>query len=97
MTRNPCVPAQQPEVMSQGHITCRRGCYCNRDPRTTHVCVTLTAGEHNKPAENSASANAADSAEYTTWKAPEPNARAAYFAAQGLPLPVGCGPDGRMP
>ena len=33
--------------------------------------------------------------EFTTWKAPEPNARAAYFAAQGLPLPDGCGPDGR--
>ena len=32
------------------------------------------------------------------WIAPNPGAhtRAGYFAAQGLPLPVGCGPDGRM-
>ena len=35
----------------------------------------------------------------TTWIAPNPGAasRAGYFAAQGLPLPVGCGPDGRLP
>ena len=35
---------------------------------------------------------------FTTWIAPNPGAqtRAGYFAAQGLPLPVGCGPDGRM-
>ena len=32
------------------------------------------------------------------WIAPNPSAhtRAGYFAAQGLPVPVGCGPDGRM-
>ena len=36
---------------------------------------------------------------FTTWIAPNPGAhtRAGYFAAQGLPLPVGCGPDGLLP
>ena len=35
---------------------------------------------------------------FTTWIAPNPGAqsRAGYFAAQGLPVPVGCGSDGRM-